>query len=203
MGIVAKTKCLRVLSGGHVGQEERWRERWRSPVAFFWHSLIDVTLGNVHPLLLYFPSALDVLSFSFSLLFRIPLQFAAMTDNVCHSILKTATQQIIQSAGFEAANNHSIDTLTDIFGQYIELLGSTVSAYAHLNGRTLGTPRDLVEALDDVSLDAKTLKSWLEDEGKALSPCWSAQSDPGRLLQGKHTYTRNGRAPVDKRLISV
>ncbi|KAK4509167.1 uncharacterized protein ATC70_007517 [Mucor velutinosus] len=107
-----------------------------------------------------------------------------MTDNVCHSILKTATQQIIQSAGFEAANSHSIDTLTDIFGQYIELLGSTVSAYANLNGRTLGTPRDLVEALEDVSLDAKTLKVWLEDEGKALSPCWSAQSDPGRLLQG-------------------
>lgn len=108
-----------------------------------------------------------------------------MTDNVCHSILKTATQQIIQSAGFEAANNHSIDTLTDVFGQYIELLGSTVSAYANLNGRTLGTSRDLVEALEDVSLDAKSLKSWFEDEGKSLSPCWSAQSDPGRLLQGK------------------
>ncbi|KAL9558895.1 hypothetical protein MBANPS3_000672 [Mucor bainieri] len=107
-----------------------------------------------------------------------------MTDNVCHSILKTATQQIIQSAGFEAANNHPINTLTDIFGQYIELLGSTVSSYANLNGRTLGTPRDLVEALEDVSLDPKSLKSWLEDEGKALSPSWSAQSDPGRLLQG-------------------
>ncbi|CEP14822.1 hypothetical protein [Parasitella parasitica] len=107
-----------------------------------------------------------------------------MTDNVCHSILKTATQQIIQSAGFEAANNHSINTLTDIFGQYIELLGSTVSSYANLNGRTLGTPRDLIEALQALSVDAKSLKTWLEDEGKALTPCWSAQSDPGRLLQG-------------------
>ncbi|KAI8645536.1 hypothetical protein BD408DRAFT_361288 [Parasitella parasitica] len=107
-----------------------------------------------------------------------------MTDNVCHSILKTATQQIIQSAGFEAANNHSINTLADIFGQYIELLGSTVSSYANLNGRTLGTPKDLVEALQDLSVDAKSLKTWLEDEGKALTPCWSAQSDPGRLLQG-------------------
>lgn len=151
------------------------------------HSLIDVTLGCwfEQQETFVFSSALDNLSFS---LFHFDnYYFTNMTDNVCHSILKTATQQIIQSAGFEAANNHSIDTLTDIFGQYIELLGSTVSAYANLNGRTLGTPRDLVEALEDVSLDAKTLKSWLEDEGKALSPCWSAQSDPGRLLQGKHS----------------
>jgi hypothetical protein len=108
-----------------------------------------------------------------------------MTDNVCHSILKTATQQIIHSAGFEAANNSSIETLADVFGKYIELLGSTVSAFAHLNGRTIGNAYDLLEALDDVSIEPKKLKSWLEQEGKCLTPCWSEQSDPGRLIQGK------------------
>lgn len=109
-----------------------------------------------------------------------------MTDNICHSILKTATQQIIQSAGFEAASNQSIETLTDVFGKYIELLGSTVSAYANLNGRTLGSEKDLVSTLEELSLDASTLKLWLEEDGKALTPCWSAQSDPGRLLQGSN-----------------
>ncbi|KAI7873228.1 uncharacterized protein EV154DRAFT_528548 [Mucor mucedo] len=107
-----------------------------------------------------------------------------MTDNVCYSILKTATQQIIQSAGFEAANNSSIDTLTDVFGKYIELLGSTVSAYANLNGRTIGNSFDLMEAMSEVDIQPKKLKVWLEEEGKFLTPCWSDQSDPGRLIQG-------------------
>jgi hypothetical protein len=110
-----------------------------------------------------------------------------MTHNVCYSILKTATQQIIQSAGFEAAGSQSIDTLADVFGNYIQLLGSTVTAYAQLNGRTMGTARDLMETLDEVSIDPDMLKSWLDQDGKALTPSWSAQSDPGRLLQGKDT----------------
>jgi histone H3/H4 len=107
-----------------------------------------------------------------------------MTDNICFSILKTATQQIIQSAGFEGANNHSIDTLTDIFEKYIEVLGSTVSAYANLNGRTTGSAIDLMFAMKEVNVDPSKLKTWLEDEGKNLTPSWSAQSDPGRLIQG-------------------
>lgn len=107
-----------------------------------------------------------------------------MTDNICYSILKTATQQIIQSAGFEGANNHSIDTLTDVFGRYIELLGSTVSAYANLNGRTTGTAIDLMEAMAEVNIESSQLKTWLEDEGKLLTPSWSEQSDPSRLIQG-------------------
>ncbi|KAI7900294.1 uncharacterized protein BX663DRAFT_563218 [Cokeromyces recurvatus] len=116
-----------------------------------------------------------------------------MTDNICHSILRTATQQIIHSAGFESANGQSIDTLTDIFGKYIQFLGSTVSAYANLNGRTMGTARDLMEALDEIAVDTNVLKVWLEEDGKTLTPCWSAQSDPSRLLQdvingGKPTF---------------
>lgn len=111
-----------------------------------------------------------------------------MTDNVCYSILKTATQQIIQSAGFEAANNSSIDTLTDVFGKYMELLGSTVSAYANLNGRTTGNSYDLMKALNEVDIEPKKLKSWLEQEGKLLIPSWSDQSDPGRLIQGIYVY---------------
>lgn len=113
-----------------------------------------------------------------------------MTDNVCYSILKTASQQIIQSAGFDAASNQAIDAFTDVFCNYIQLLGSTVSAYAHLNGRTMGNARDLMEALPEVSIDHDTLKSWLEEDGKALTPSWSAQSDPGRLLQGKKLKTK-------------
>ncbi|KAI8368505.1 hypothetical protein BD560DRAFT_398898 [Blakeslea trispora] len=106
-----------------------------------------------------------------------------MTENVCFSLLKTATQQIIQSAGFEAANSRSIDALADVFGKYIELLGCTASAYANLNGRAMSNSRDVMEALTEVAVDPDSLKIWLEEECKSLLPCWSAQSDPGRLLQ--------------------
>jgi hypothetical protein len=107
-----------------------------------------------------------------------------MTDNICHAILKTVAQQIVQSAGFDAANNQSVETLTDVLGKYIELLGSTILAYANLNGRASGNERDLVSAFTDLSLDATDLKDWVEEDGRALVPCWSAESDPSRLLQG-------------------
>lgn len=107
-----------------------------------------------------------------------------MTENVCYSILKTAAQQIIQSAGFEGANNSTIETLADVFRNYVEALGSSVSAYAQLNGRSMGNAYDVLEALQEVSVQPKTLKVWLEEEGKSLTPCWSENSDPGRLIQG-------------------
>ncbi|KAI8997674.1 hypothetical protein BDB01DRAFT_846299 [Pilobolus umbonatus] len=107
-----------------------------------------------------------------------------MTDNFCYSVLKIAAQQIVQGAGFESANKQTLDTLTDVTARYIELLGSTAIAYANLNGRTVGSAADLVNAMKEVELEPKSLRHWLEEEGKILTPCWTAQSDPGRILQG-------------------
>lgn len=107
-----------------------------------------------------------------------------MTDNFCYSVLKTATLQIIQSAGFESAYREPVETLTDVVGKYIEALGSNVSAYANLSGRSAGTAWDVMNAMGS-ELEPLVLKNWLEEEGKTLTPCWSAQSDPSRILEGK------------------
>ncbi|KAI8888340.1 hypothetical protein K501DRAFT_320915 [Backusella circina FSU 941] len=112
-----------------------------------------------------------------------------MTDNFCYSVLKTATLQIIQSAGFESAYREPVETLTDVVGKYIETLGSTVSAYANLSGRSTGTAWDVMNAIGS-ELEPHVLKTWLDEEGKALTPYWSAQSDPSRILEG---IVRGGR----------
>ncbi|CEG68207.1 hypothetical protein RMATCC62417_04517 [Rhizopus microsporus] len=107
-----------------------------------------------------------------------------MADSFCSSISEIVTQRIIQSSGFESATNQSIHVLSDVLRQYLELLGSYVSAYANLNGRTIGNAWDLIDAMEDLYITPDSLKEWLDKEGKQLSPCWAAQSDPSRLLEG-------------------
>ncbi|EIE80698.1 hypothetical protein G6F46_007981 [Rhizopus delemar] len=114
-----------------------------------------------------------------------------MTDAFCSSMLEIVTQRIIQSSGFESATSQSIRTLNDVFREHLELLGSTISAYANLNGRTIGTACDLLDTMEELLITPEGLKEWLAREGKQLSPCWTVQSDPSRLLEGT---IRNGRS---------
>ncbi|KAL0076258.1 hypothetical protein J3Q64DRAFT_1825732 [Phycomyces blakesleeanus] len=107
-----------------------------------------------------------------------------MTDKFCFALLRITTLQILQSAGYESVHIDPTDILTDVFGQYIQMLGATTNAYAQLAGRTTGTLQDVVDGLEDLAVDTNTLRDWLEEEGKALTPTWSASSDPGRFLQG-------------------
>lgn len=107
-----------------------------------------------------------------------------MTDAFCSSMLEIVTQRIIQSSGFESATSQSIRTLNDVFREHLELLGSTISAYANLNGRTIGTACDLLDTMEELLITPEGLKEWLAREGKQLSPCWTVQSDPSRLLEG-------------------
>lgn len=107
-----------------------------------------------------------------------------MTDAFCSSMLEIVTQRIIQSSGFESATSQSIRTLNDIFREHLELLGSTMSAYANLNGRTVGTAFDVIDAMEELLITPDSLKEWLIREGKQLAPCWTVQSDPSRLLEG-------------------
>ncbi|CAO3678770.1 unnamed protein product [Rhizopus stolonifer] len=106
-----------------------------------------------------------------------------MTDAFCSSMLEIVTQRIIQSSGFESATSQSIKTLNDIFREHLELLGSTMSAYANLNGRTVGTAFDVMDAMEELLITPDSLKEWLTREGKQLAPCWTVQSDPSRLLE--------------------
>lgn len=101
-----------------------------------------------------------------------------MTDAFCSSMLEIVTQRIIQSSGFESATSQSIRTLNDIFREHLELLGSTMSAYANLNGRTVGTAFDVIDAMEELLITPDSLKEWLIREGKQLAPCWNYKQIP-------------------------
>ncbi|CAO3649329.1 unnamed protein product [Cunninghamella echinulata] len=98
-----------------------------------------------------------------------------MADDFCFALLRTTTLQVLQSAGFESVQLSTADTMTEILGQYMELLANTVSNYAQLSGRTDGN------ALDD----------WLNIEGKDFIPTWSEQADPSRIIGTKKEDIEN------------
>ncbi|SAL94943.1 hypothetical protein [Absidia glauca] len=107
-----------------------------------------------------------------------------MADDFCFALLRSTTLQILQSVGFESVQLSSADTLTDVFGQYMEYLASTVCEYAQLSGRSTGSAFDVMDGLSEISIDIKTLEAWLESEGKSFEPAWSDQSNPSRALEG-------------------
>lgn len=107
-----------------------------------------------------------------------------MTDRFCSALLRTTVLQILQAAGFESSHMEPANVLTEIMWEYLQMLGSTTSAYAEFAGRSTGNLNDVVDALESLGIEPETMKEWLEDEGKALTPSWSEQSDPGRTLEG-------------------
>ncbi|KAI7875298.1 hypothetical protein K492DRAFT_240374 [Lichtheimia hyalospora FSU 10163] len=113
-----------------------------------------------------------------------------MTDKFCNALLRTTALQILQSAGFDSAHVDPTNILTDVLSQYLQLLASTSMAYAQLAGRGTSNAWDVVDGLDELGLTVNGLRDWLEEEGKALAPSWSAQSDPGRTLDA---VVKNGR----------
>ncbi|KAI8369533.1 uncharacterized protein BYT42DRAFT_584786 [Radiomyces spectabilis] len=105
-----------------------------------------------------------------------------MTDKFCFALLRGTTLQTLQSAGFESAHMSATDTLTDVFGQYIQLLASTASHYAQFAGRSTISPWDILDCFAELNIEPKQLQEWLEEEGKALVPPWTDSSDPSRVL---------------------
>ncbi|KAG2222127.1 hypothetical protein INT45_007563 [Circinella minor] len=106
-----------------------------------------------------------------------------MTDKFCYALLKTTALQILQSAGFDAAHTDPTNSLTEVMSQYLQLLATTTSSYAELAGRSNGNIWDVVDGLNELGITPESLKEWLDLEGKALTPTWTAQSDPGRTLE--------------------
>lgn len=113
-----------------------------------------------------------------------------MTDKFCNALLRTTALQILQSAGFDSAHADPTNILTDVLSQYLQLLASTSMAYAQLAGRGTSNAWDVVDGLDELGLTVDSLRDWLDDEGKALAPSWSEQSDPGRTLDGMYDTMR-------------
>ncbi|ORZ16396.1 hypothetical protein BCR42DRAFT_451353 [Absidia repens] len=107
-----------------------------------------------------------------------------MADDFCFALLRSTTLQLLQSVGFESVQLSSADTLTDVFGQYMEYLASTVCDYAQLSGRSTGSAFDVMDGLSELSIDLKSLEDWLDSEGKGFEPAWNDQSDPSRALEG-------------------
>ncbi|ORY93424.1 hypothetical protein BCR43DRAFT_526981 [Syncephalastrum racemosum] len=121
-----------------------------------------------------------------------------MPDQYVFELLRTMALQILQSAGFDSAHTDPTHVLTDIMGKYIEMLAATASAYAQLAGRANPNPFDVMDSLHEVDIDLDTLREWLDEEGKALMPAWTAQSDPGRTIEG---FVGNGRRRYDDALV--
>ena len=111
-----------------------------------------------------------------------------MTDKFCYALLRTTALQILQSAGFDAAHTDPTNSLTEVMSQYLQLLATTTSSYAELAGRSNGNIWDVVDGLNELGITPESLKEWLDLEGKTLSPTWTAQSDPGRTLEGMVSY---------------
>ncbi|CAO3586328.1 unnamed protein product [Absidia cylindrospora] len=107
-----------------------------------------------------------------------------MAHDFCFALLLSTTLQLLQSVGFESVQLSSADTLTDVFGQYMEYLASTVCDYAQLSGRSTGSAFDVMDGLSELSIDLKSLEDWLDSEGKGFEPAWNDQSDPSRALEG-------------------
>lgn len=110
-----------------------------------------------------------------------------MADEFCFALLKTSTLQILQAAGFESGNGHATHVLTNVFEQYLELLSTTASAYSQLSSRSTGTIYDILDTYEALEIDLPNLKNWLEQEAKSLSPSWTEQGDPSRILKGEYT----------------
>ncbi|KAI7856139.1 hypothetical protein BDC45DRAFT_567638 [Circinella umbellata] len=121
-----------------------------------------------------------------------------MTDKFCYALLKTTALQILQSAGFDAAHTDPTNSLTEVMSQYLQLLATTTSSYAELAGRSNGNIWDVVDGLNELGITPESLKEWLDLEGKTLTPTWTAQSDPGRTLEGA---VKNGRNNYDDALV--
>ncbi|KAI8343674.1 hypothetical protein BC941DRAFT_509088 [Chlamydoabsidia padenii] len=121
-----------------------------------------------------------------------------MADDFCFALLRSTTLQILQSVGFESVQLSSADTLTDVFGQYMEFLASTVCDYAQLSGRTSGNAFDVMDGLSELSIDVETLQAWLDSDGKSFEPAWSDQSDPSRALEG---VVDTGKVKLDEPLV--
>ncbi|KAI8877601.1 hypothetical protein K501DRAFT_337296 [Backusella circina FSU 941] len=107
-----------------------------------------------------------------------------MANNFCSALLETSTIQLLQAAGFESSQSSATHVLTNVFEDYICLLASTVSAYSRLSGRTAGNVWDVMDGFEELAIDLDDLKNWLSTESKSLTPSWTEQGDPSRILEG-------------------
>ncbi|CAO3607784.1 unnamed protein product [Cunninghamella blakesleeana] len=117
-----------------------------------------------------------------------------MADDFCFALLRTTLLQILQSAGFESVQLSSADAMTDILGQYLEVLANTVTNFAQLSGRTDGNALDVLDGLAELNINIEDLEDWLNVEGKDFIPAWSEQADPSRIINTKkedidHSFT--------------
>ncbi|ORX50220.1 hypothetical protein DM01DRAFT_1264939, partial [Hesseltinella vesiculosa] len=86
-------------------------------------------------------------------------------EDFCFALLRTSSLQILKAAGFEGVESGSANALTDVFGKYIQLLASTSSEYARLAGRSHANALDVVDGLNELSIDLKSLEDWLQVDG--------------------------------------
>ncbi|CAG8508262.1 13614_t:CDS:2 [Ambispora leptoticha] len=85
-------------------------------------------------------------------------------ERFCSSVLRLAALQLIQQAGFDKTSSMSADVLTDVFGNYLELLGKTAKNHGMHAGRTKMNAFDVKATFETLGIKVEDLEDWLETE---------------------------------------
>ncbi|CAG8435415.1 9134_t:CDS:2 [Ambispora gerdemannii] len=103
-------------------------------------------------------------------------------DRFCASILNVATTQLIQQAGFKKTSRLGINVLSDVFGNYLELLAKTASNNAMHAGRSQINEFDVKTTFDTLNINIKELEEWVVNEKSGKNRGWCG-ADPSPLLK--------------------
>ncbi|KAG9292114.1 hypothetical protein G9A89_005258 [Geosiphon pyriformis] len=104
-------------------------------------------------------------------------------ENFCSFILRVSTLQILQTTGFEKSSSIGADVLTDVFGKYLELLGTIAQKNATHAGRTRANAYDVGATFEKLGIKFNELEEWLQNEkdSKAYGS-WEGE-DPSEVLK--------------------
>ncbi|KAL0952315.1 hypothetical protein HGRIS_006600 [Hohenbuehelia grisea] len=86
-------------------------------------------------------------------------------DHAAHKILESATYRALHAQGFSRSSSQASLVLTDLLSRYLSLLSSTCAKYAQHAGRTTLSPRDALNALDELGVSSDELKEYCASEG--------------------------------------
>lgn len=84
-----------------------------------------------------------------------------MCDEYARSISQRVVAQLAEAAGFESAQESSIEILGDLLIRYMSELASGSHAYAEMASRSDVNAHDVFLSLDDLGSDAQQLQTYL------------------------------------------
>ncbi|CAG8634269.1 12972_t:CDS:2 [Ambispora gerdemannii] len=121
-------------------------------------------------------------------------------ERFCSSVLRLATLQLIQQAGFDKTSGLSVDVLTDVFGNYLEMLGKTAKNHAMHAGRTKMNAFDVKATFETLGIKVEDLEDWLETERESKNYNKWSGPDPTPVVKDL-LATGASKDPADEQLL--